>query len=366
MTGQAGGPDGSTRTKSMRTEHERIAALIFYAFVGILAYLAYRIFRPFLVPLAWAGVLVVFCYPAHARLARRYGAGRAAVLSTLGVGVIVIAPMLLVMIAFVGEAIRAVDVMQQALATGPAPAFRRWWGSVQVELPGLDRVDPVEVLRQAAGRAGTLLAARAGTVLQNLAIFVFDLVVVLFAAFFLFRDGATFLTWLRRVLPFDEDIKARMFLQTRDLITAGVTASLIVATIQGGLGGLAFAVLGLPGPVFWGVVMGFFSLLPLVGAWVVWLPAALWLILTGQIARGLVLAALGAGIVSSVDNFLRPALLSGRAQLNGLVVFISMLGGVAAFGLLGLVLGPVVVATGLGLLEAYAGPRAVTASSRAE
>jgi predicted PurR-regulated permease PerM len=350
----------------MRTEHERIAALLFYAFVGILAYLAYRIFRPFLVPLAWAGVLVVFCYPAHAWLARRYGPGRAAALSTLGVGVVVIVPMLLVMLAFVGEAVRAVEAMQQALAEGPPPAFRRWWGSVQVEVPGLERIDPVATLRQAAGRTGAFLAARAGTVLQNLAVFLFDLVVVLFAAFFLFRDGATFLAWLRRVLPFDEQIKARMFAQTRDLITAGVTASLVVAAVQGVLGGLAFALLGLPGPVFWGVVMGFFSLLPLVGAWVVWLPAALWLVFTGQIARGLVLAAVGAGIVSSVDNFLRPALLSGRAQLNGLVVFISMLGGVAAFGVLGLVLGPVVVATGLGLLEAYAGPRAPAAAPPAE
>ncbi len=346
----------------MRTEHERLAALLFYAFIGILAYLAYRIFRPFLVPLAWAGVLVVFCYPAHAWLARRYGAARAAVLSTLAVGVIVILPMLLVMTAFVGEALRAVDAMQQALAEGPPPALRRWWGSVQVELPGLEQVDPVKMVREAAGRAGSFLAARAGTVLQNLAVFVFDLLVVLFAAFFLFRDGAAFLAWLRQVLPFDEQVKARMFAQTRDLITAGVTASLVVAAVQGVLGGLAFALLGLPGPVFWGVVMGFFSLLPFIGAWVVWLPAALWLIFSDQLVRGLVLAAVGAGIVSSVDNFLRPALLSGRAQLNGLVVFISMLGGVAAFGLLGLVLGPVVVATGLGLLEAYAGRREAAAA----
>lgn len=342
----------------MRTEHERIAALLFYAFVGILAYLAYRIFRPFLVPLAWAGVLAVFCYPAHAWLARRYGDTRAAAVSTLAVAVVVVVPMLLVMIAFVGEAIRAVEMLQHALAAGLPPAFERWWGTVRVALPGLDQVDLVAMLRQGAGRAGTLLAARAGTVLQNLAVFVFDLVVVLFAAFFLFRDGAAFLAWLRRVLPFDEQVKARMFAQTRDLITVGVSVSLLVAAVQGVLGGFAFAVLGLAAPVFWGVVMGFFSLLPLVGAWVVWLPAAAWLIVTGQIARGLVLVAVGAGIVSSVDNFLRPALLSGRAQLNGLVVFISMLGGVAAFGLLGLVLGPVVVATGLGLLEAYVGSRA--------
>jgi len=94
-----------------------------------------------------------------------------------------------------------------------------------------------------------------------------------------------------------------------------------------------------------------------VGAWIVWLPAALWLILTGQMARGIVTLALGVGVVSLIDNVLRPALLAGRAQMNGLLVLVSLLGGLAAFGLIGIVIGPVVVATMTSLLAAYTGPR---------
>jgi len=94
-----------------------------------------------------------------------------------------------------------------------------------------------------------------------------------------------------------------------------------------------------------------------VGAWIVWLPAALWLILTGQTARGIVTLAIGVGVVSLIDNVLRPALLAGRAQMNGLLVLVSLLGGLAAFGLIGIVIGPVVVATMTSLLAAYTGPR---------
>src|SRR5205823_6490405 len=116
-----------------------------------------------------------------------------------------------------------------------------------------------------------------------------------------------------------------------------------VAITQGVLGGIAFAVLGLSAPIFWGVMMVFFALLPL-GAGVVWLPVGIWLLLTGKIAHGIALIAIGFGGIGLVDNFLRPILLSGRTQMNGLLVFISLLGGIAAFGLLGIVLGPVIMA----------------------
>jgi predicted PurR-regulated permease PerM len=111
--------------------------------------------------------------------------------------------------------------------------------------------------------------------------------------------------------------------------------------------------------VFWGVVMAFFCLLPF-GAWIVWGPTAVWLMVTGDLTRGLVLAAVGVGVVSAVDNVLRPILLSGRSQINGLLLFISLIGGVSAFGAVGLVLGPILMATTVGLFEAYVsslGPR---------
>jgi len=131
---------------------------------------------------------------------------------------------------------------------------------------------------------------------------------------------------------------------------------MVVAAVQGAIGGLAFAVLGLGAPIFWGVMMAFFALLPL-GAWVIWSPVAGWLLLTGQIGRGIALIAIGAGVVGLIDNILRPILMSGRTQMNGLLVFISLLGGLATFGLLGLVLGPIIMATTISFVDAYATER---------
>jgi predicted PurR-regulated permease PerM len=218
------------------------------------------------------------------------------------------------------------------------------------------RFDPVEAVKNASGRAASFIAAQAGGLLRDIVVFIFNLVVMLFALFFFFRDGRALMTRVRRALPFEPVRSEKMLLEARDLIHASLVAGLIVAAAQGAAGGLMFAVLGVGAPLFWGVVMAFFSLLPMVGAWVVWGPAAIILIASGSVTRGVIMIALGVGIVGMIDNVLRPALLSGRTQLNGLLVFISLLGGISAFGLIGIVLGPIVVATTLSLLDAYGVP----------
>jgi predicted PurR-regulated permease PerM len=178
----------------------------------------------------------------------------------------------------------------------------------------------------------------------------------LFALFFFLRDADTIMRELRRVLPFEELRRERMIRQTGDLVSASIASGLLIASLQGLAGGVVFALLGLGAPVFWGVMMGFLALLPFVGTWVVWVPAAVWLMVTGQVLKGVILAVLGATLVGSIDNFLRPAILSGRTQMNGLLMFISLLGGVSVFGLLGIVLGPLITAIVAGLFQAYATP----------
>jgi len=136
------------------------------------------------------------------------------------------------------------------------------------------------------------------------------------------------------------------------MVTASVRSTLIVAAAQGTLCALAFWIVGLSAPVFWGVVTALCCLLPL-GGWVVWAPAAAWLALSGSVGRGLLLAGLGAGIVSGVDNVLRPLLLSGQSQMNGLLLLISLIGGLAAFGAVGLVVGPVLMTAAVALFDVF-------------
>lgn len=342
------------------TAGERLTAALFYGVLLLLAYLVFRVFEPFLVPLGWAAVLVVVFYPWHARLERRWGATRAAAVSTFGVMLILIVPSLLLMTLFVRQGLEAARNIPHGIAQGQYAWVSQMWDAVRQRLessvpgiPGAATPDLPTLVRQSAERVAGFLAGQLGAVARNAALFVFHLFVTLFALFYLFRDADTIVAGVRRALPFEAAHSEQMVTEARDLIFASVTTSLIIAAVQGLLGGLAFAVVGLGAPVFWGVVMAFLSLLPVVGSWPVWVPAAIWLAVSGHWGRALVLVAVCAGLAGTVDNILRPMLISGRARLNGLLVFVSVLGGISVFGMLGVVLGPIVVATAAGILDVY-------------
>lgn len=337
-------------------ERARLATLSFSAAVLLLSYSVYLLFKPFLIPLSWAGVLVVCCHPWHARLARRLGPNLAATTSTLAVALLVIGPSVAIGMAFVSEAAGAIDVVNAALTEERFAQLQAGWQWLQSRIPGQQPGDLKELVTQTGTRMATIVASEASGLVRNAFVFVFDLIVMLFATYFLFRDAGRVVDGLRRVLPFSHARTEDVLVQARDLIQAGVTAGLAVASLQGAIGGVTMALLGFTAPVFWGVVMAVLSLLPLVGSALVWGPAAIYLVVTGSVVKGLILAAVGAGIVSMVDNVVRPILLSERAHMNGLLVFISLLGGASAFGLLGIVLGPIIVATAVTLLTAYTTP----------
>ena len=322
----------------------------------VLAYLAFLIVQPFLAPIGWAAVIAIVFYPVQARLERRWGASRAAAVTTLIVALMVIAPLLAIATAFVNEALAAVRDLQDAVASNRFAWIERVSRRVLQVVPMTNRPDVAAAVLDAAQSGALKIAAYSGSILRNIVTFVLDLVLALFASYFLFRDAPSIVSTIRSIIPLGEAARERMMMQTADLIAVSVRSSVIVAGLQGFLGGCLFAAVGIDAPVFWGVVMAWFCLLPL-GAWLVWLPAAILFAAAGSIGRALVVAALGFAIVSAVDNFLRPMLLSGRAKMNGLLVFVSLLGGMAAFGALGLVLGPVVMATGAAILTAYADSR---------
>jgi predicted PurR-regulated permease PerM len=335
---------------------DRFSNFLFYGVVLCLAYLVFRVFEPFLTPLGWAAVFGVIFYSLNKWFERKWGRTQSAALVTLGVTLILIVPVLLLAAMFVREGIAAARNIQAAMAGGGYGWFNRAWDwiassiaaeGVTVDLPGL--------VRQGAGRAGEYMATELGAVIRNIVLFLFELFVMLFALFYVLRDGDSMVNRFRHFLPFEETMTERMLAEARELIFASVTTSLVIAAVQGIICGGAFAIVGLGSPVFWGVVMGFLSLLPVVGAWPVWIPAAIWLFSTGHWGRAVILIAICGALGATIDNILRPVLLGGRASLNGLLVFISVLGGIAVFGVLGVVLGPIVVATAVGILDVYSG-----------
>jgi predicted PurR-regulated permease PerM len=337
------------------THQERFGQIFYYGFILLLLYLLFRIFQPFLVPLAWAGVLVVCFYPVHARLEKRFGATRGALASTIAVTLLLIVPVVFILSAFVREGLEAIRNFQDTRggASSWLESAQRVWQWVQARLPFRVELDVPTLLREAFEKVGGFLAAQAGAAAKNVAVFLFDLVIVIFSMFFFFRDAGAIDAKLRSLIPFEPQQKDELLAQGRDLIYASVTSSLLIAAVQGLLGGIAFAALGFGAPVFWGVMMGFFSLLPMGGSAIIWIPAALFLFATGETVRGVILIAVGAGVVGSVDNVLRPILLSGKTPLNSLLIFVSVLGGIGVFGMLGIILGPIVVASAVSLFKLY-------------
>jgi predicted PurR-regulated permease PerM len=343
----------------VETAEKRFSDVLFYGVVLCLAYLVFRVVEPFLEPLGWAAVFGVIFYSLHKRFEQKWGSASSAVLITLGVTLILIVPVLLLSVMFVREGIAAARDIQTAMAGGGYGWFSHAWGWLvsNIAAEGVT-VDLPELVRQGASRAGEYMATELGRVIRNIVVFLFELFVMLFALFYFLRDGDSILNRFRHFLPFDETMTERMLAEARELIFASVTTSLVIAAVQGIICGGAFGIVGLGSPIFWGVVMGFLSLLPVVGAWPVWIPATIWLFSTGHAGRGLILIGICGALGATIDNILRPVLLGGRASLNGLLVFISVLGGIAVFGVLGVVLGPIVVATAVGILDVYSGKRA--------
>jgi predicted PurR-regulated permease PerM len=342
------------------TDRERLGALAFYAVAILIAYLVYQLFQPFIVPLAWATVLAICFYPTHKRFERHFKRAAAALLSTASVALLIIVPLLGVGSAFVSEAYTILGNVPQLMADMPASA-QRWLQVALVYVPGGETIDPATLLADAARRVAAFLSAQVAGILQDVAMFVINMVITLFALFFLFRDGPAVMNGIRRVIPLDSAVRERLIAKTSTMVTASVASSLVVASVQGLLSGLTFWILGLNAPVFWGVVTAVFCLLPF-GAWVVWAPAAIWLVFSGSVVRGLVLAGVGLGIVSAVDNVLRPLLMSERSEMNGLLLLISLLGGVVAFGSVGLVAGPVLMGIAMVLFDAFTSDNTVSPS----
>ena len=336
-------------------ERDRVATVFFYGIVLLLGYVFLRMLIPFLAPLGWAAVLAIFVYPWHERLVPQHGNARAAALSTIVVTLLIVGPGLVILTAFAQESGAALSALDREAFAGPLAWLEQVWNRIRVVIPGTQSVDLRSLIEDVMSRTGGFVAARVGGLLADIAVLLFQLLVTLIALFFFLRDADAIMRDLRGLLPFEDLRRERMIRQTRDLVYASIAAGLLIAALQGLAGGLVFAVLGLAAPVFWGVMMGLLALFPFVGTWVIWMPAAIWLIATGQVITGVILVVLG-GLVATIDNVLRPAILSDRAQMNGLLMFISLLGGVTLFGFLGIVLGPLVSAIVTGLFEAYTAP----------
>jgi predicted PurR-regulated permease PerM len=343
-----------TQASRNATTSDRLTTVLSYGALLLLGYLVFLITAPFLIPLAWSAVLVIFFYPVYLYLRRRFSPTWASIFCTLGVTFLLIVPVLLVMAYAAREALEASAGIRENLAADRAGAAQQIVAFINKHLPeSMQTFDLAASLRQGAEKIATFLASSLGSFLRNVVAFAVNLFILLFALFFVFRDGESIMRGVRHLIPFEREIQEDMIQESRDLIFASVAVALLIAAIQGALGGLAFELTGIRGPVFLGVLVAFCSIVPVVGSSLIWIPACIWLAVGGHWGKALVILVICGGVAGVADNIVRPLLLRNRTRLNDLLLFVSILGGLNVFGLLGLVVGPTIVAAALGILRVY-------------
>ena len=340
----------------MRDQIAQARWLAVLAVTAIALYLCWLMLRPFIGVLEWAIVLVIIFYPVHRRLAVRIRRpGLAALVSCLLVVLVVVLPLIVITIAVAEELAKVMPNLPSQLAqltTTQPPLFGKMSAWVQnrfgVSTLGLQDFVMAQVRRWSeilVGASFNLMGNIIGTIVKSF--------FVVFTMYYLFRDGERIVSALPSVLPLRPLQSEAIIVRTEQVVSASVYGVVTIAALQGVLGGLAFWALGIPSPMLWAVLMTFICMIPVLGSFLVWLPLSIYLIVKGHWTKAVLLIVWGALVISMVDNFLRPRLIRNQTKLHELFVFFSVLGGISVFGLLGIVLGPVVLAITLGLLQTF-------------
>jgi predicted PurR-regulated permease PerM len=340
----------------MTSTNKQIRWWALLAITLVALYLCWLMVKPFVAVLGWAAVLVIIFYPVHVRLVRWSGRPSAsALLSCVLVVVMILVPTILTTIAVLREVGGAMQNLQVTIirladpnSPGSGPALR--WLSRYVNI---DQITSEEYLVQQLKGMGGSVAGQTLGLLGGLIGTIVQMFFVVFTMYYLFRDGEHIFAALRELLPLKRQDAEAIMARTRDVIGASVYGVFVIAIIQGTLGGLAFWVLGLRSALVWGVAMTLLSMIPMVGAFLIWIPAALFLAVSGAWLKAALLIVWGTLVIGTVDNLLRPKLVGSRTKLHELFVFFAVLGGLKVFGVLGLVLGPVLLAITISLIEVF-------------
>ena len=341
--------------------HVRTLVLMAATIGGV--YLCYRLALPFLGALAWALALAVVFTPFQRWIESKVRRPNlAAILSVVVISVCVCALAWLVGQRLVVEAVNGAQAItaivdsggwKQALAAHPRLAPLTDW-MVRQDLP--------ETVKTAATWLTTTSAAFVkGSVLQAI-----ELLLTFYMLFFFLRDRHSALQLLRTLSPLSPAQMDQLFSRIDDTIYATIYGTLAVSAVQGLLGGLMFWWLGLPAPLLWGVVMGLLAVVPVLGAFVIWVPAALYLAINGNWDKAVILTVWGLAVVGTIDNLLYPLFVGKRLRLHTVLAFISAVGGLIVFGPAGLILGPVVLTVTIELLEIWRSRPATEESASVE
>lgn len=344
------------------TRQQLFAVFFFAVFLFLLVQL-YALLSLFLVPLIWAVILVLTFYPVYTFLLQllRHRATVTALLMTLVILLLVAVPVFFFSRILTNEALDLYRQLRDAAQSGELQRFLSGWRETRLGQvwqqwgPQVteSEFDLAGLALRAANATSQFIVGQASLVARNVFVFLFDFLIMSFSMFFLFRDGEGFYRTLRDLIPMEPAHKEEIFHRFYETVSAVVQGMVATAVVQGVLAGIGFWAVGMPFSFFLACASAFFSLLPLGGAAAVWVPCVIYLAASGLWGRAAILLVYGAVIVSGVDNILKPLIIGGRTKLPTLFLFFGILGGLKAYGFLGIFLGPVVLATIMVFVNIY-------------
>ncbi len=360
---QRGGQQmGKVREEEEKTTREKTAGpgfsfstLLWFLLIALLGYLSYKVLEPFLTALAWGAVLAIIFYPLY-RFLLKYVRLKplSAFLTVILILLLIIGPFSYLFFLLIQESRQVsgsleTNVLMELFENSGLHALLLKILSFFHVSEEAFKQSLMENLSTWGRELASALKGQVFSLLSGIVNFFF----MMLAVFFFLMNGVEMLQSFGNYLPFSAAHKRQFAVQARGIITSTIYGGVVVAVVQALVGGLALFILGISSPVFWGFAMFIFSFMPVIGTFAIWGPISLFLIVAGPAWKGVVLLLVGTLIISMIDNILRPAIVKGKVKMNFLLLFFSVLGGINFFGFIGLVMGPLVLALFLSVLEAF-------------
>lgn len=336
----------------------RIYILTLISLILIFGYLLYKIIYPFLNPIAWAIVFAIVFYPLYSAINKIFKTKSIASIITIFIIImIILGPFSYIVFLLIREINDFISTLETDSLRSIDDIITNsrlfeFIDKIQAKI-GIERVDIGSLLIDNLKKIGEEVFHRLSSSIKNIASLILDFVFMFISLFFFFRDGTDIMKKIKDYLPFTKDDKDRIMVKIKDMIISTVYGGIVVALIQGLIGGVSFYFLGIKSPVLWGASIFVMSFLPLLGTFSIWGPMVAYLFFKGLLLKGIVLLIIGVFGISMVDNILKPIIISGRTKMPTLVVFFSVIGGIKLFGFIGFIMGPLVVILFISLFDIF-------------
>ncbi|TSC84378.1 MAG: permease [Parcubacteria group bacterium Gr01-1014_13] len=335
----------------------RFKNITFFTALILVTIAFFYIIKPFFYPIFWAAIIAGIFYPVFKKINSKFKYPNLSSLATIVIVlVIIIIPVILLSGLVVNESLRIYD----SLSDNQGPIVNTvknviYWvqNNPVTDKLNLDEQQVTARLTEVAKTITDFIFTAAKNLTQNSLTFLVMFVIMIYTLFFFLRDGEKLLKKLMHIFPLGDKHEIIIYKKFTSTARAVLKGTLIVGAIQGLLGGLLFYITGIEGALIWGIIMMLFSVVPGFGSYVIWLPAALTMLILGNIWQGVLIIIVGALVISTIDNFLRPILVGKDTQMHPLLILFSTLGGLVFFGISGFIIGPIITALLLSLWEMY-------------